>query len=80
MNSHEKSLNEKLFDERSRKVGIEQVRDVAFAKKSGDEHIMKSCIADRFIDGQCFSSRFIEEQTRRNGRVRFEDSSVGTVG
>ena len=49
-------------------------------EKPVDEHIMKSRIADKFIDGQCFPSRFIEEQTRRSCRVRFEDESVGTTG
>ena len=57
----------------------DQVDGVAFASKSIDEQIMKSCIADRLTGDQFFPGRFIDEQTRRSCRVRFEDGATGHV-
>ena len=87
MNFHEQMFDEKsmnchepVFNERSHKVGIEQSQDVVFARKPIDRQIVNRNIVKSCIDGEDVPSRFIEEQTRRSCRVRFEDESVGTAG
>ena len=68
-----KSMNirEQVFDK--------SFQVVAFARKPIDRQIVNRHLVKSCIDGQYVPSRFVEEQTRRSCRVRFEDEATGHV-